>query len=330
MAPGGKQGGKRGGPLPVTVIGGYLGAGKTTLVNAMLRQAGGRRIAIMVNEFGALPIDSSLVEAADDRIVSLTGGCVCCSYGEDMVSSLAMLAALEPRPDHVLLEASGVAFPGAVAGTVELLADFALDGTVVLADAEAVRRRAVDRYIGSTVRQQLAQADLILLNKCDLAADPDAVEVWLGEAAPAARIVRAERAAVPIDVVLGTRPGKAVVRADSRFRDHTAGYVAAELDPPAGADPEALARLLADPAHCLLRAKGFVRRADGAMAAIQVVGNRWTVSEAPAGARLGLVCIGMKGQADLTAVARAVAETAENAAACPHASPKLPRKTVFE
>ncbi|MYF08730.1 MAG: GTP-binding protein [Rhodospirillaceae bacterium] len=304
MAPGGK----RGGPLPVTVIGGYLGAGKTTLVNAMLRQAGGRRLAIMVNEFGALPIDSSLVEAADDRIVSLTGGCVCCSYGEDMVSSLAMLAALEPRPDHVLLEASGVAFPGAIAGTVGLLADFALDGTVVLADAETVRRRTADRYVGSTIRQQLAQADLILLNKCDLAADPDAVEAWLGEAAPTARIVRAERADVPIDVVLGTRSGNAAIRADGRFRDHTAGYVAAELDPPAGADPEALARLLADPGHRLLRAKGFVRRADGAMAAIQVVGNRWTVSEAPPEAPVGLVCIGMKEQADPAAIRRAIRE----------------------
>ena len=155
------------GPLPVTVVGGYLGAGKTTLVNSLLRQANGRRLAVMVNEFGALPIDASLVEAADERIVSLTGGCVCCSYGEDLVSSLAMLAALEPRPEHVLLEASGVAFPGAIAGTVGLLAGFDLDGAVVLADAETVRGRAADRYIGSTVRRQLAQADLILLNKCE-------------------------------------------------------------------------------------------------------------------------------------------------------------------
>ena len=75
----------------------------------------------MVNEFGTFPIDVNLVEAAVDRIVSLVGGCACCSYGEDLVSSLVMLAALEPRPDHLLLEASGVAFPGAIAGTVGLL-----------------------------------------------------------------------------------------------------------------------------------------------------------------------------------------------------------------
>ena len=82
------------------------------------------------------------------------------------------------------------------------------------------------------------------------------------------------------------------------------------LNPPAGADPGALARLLADPAHRLLRAKGFVRRGDGAMAAIQVVGNRWTVTEAPAEARSGLVCIGLKGQVDVAAVRREVAEAA--------------------
>ena len=304
MAPGGKQSG----PLPVIVVGGYLGAGKTTLINATLRRAGGRRLAIMVNEFGALPIDSSLIEAADDRIVTLTGGCVCCSYGEDLVSSLAMLAALDPRPDHVLLEASGVAFPGAIAGTVGLLQDFVLDGIIVLADAETVQRRAADRYLGSTVRQQLAQADLILLNKCDLAADPEAVEAWLGDVAPPARIVRTKQADVPIEAVLGTRTDGSAITAGRRFRDHTAGYVAAELDPPAGVDPEALARLLVDPAHRLLRAKGFVRRPDGAMAALQVVGSRWTVSDAPAGALPGLVCIGLKDQADPAAVRRAIRE----------------------
>ena len=312
MAPDGMQSG----PLPVTVIGGYLGAGKTTLVNAMLRRADGRRLAIMVNEFGALPIDSSLIEAADDRIVTLTGGCVCCSYGEDMVSSLAMLAALDPRPDHVLLEASGVAFPGAIAGTVGLLADFVLDGVVVLADAEAVQRRAADCYVGSTVRQQLAQADLILLNKCDLAADPDAVEAWLGKAAPDVRVARATMAEVPIDIVLGARDDGLATPEGGPF-DHTGGYISATLDPPAWADPETLARILADPAYRLLRAKGFVRRPDGVMAALQVVGNRWTVSEAPPEAPLGLVCIGLKGQADLAAVQRAVREAGTGAqAAC--------------
>ncbi len=296
------------GPLPVTVVGGYLGAGKTTLVNNLLRQANGRRLAVMVNEFGALPIDASLVEAADERIVSLTGGCVCCSYGEDLVSSLAMLSALEPRPDHVLLEASGVAFPGAVAGTVGLLAGFALDGAVVLADAETVRGRAGDRYLGSTVRRQLAEADLVLLNKCDLAGDAGAVEAWLGEAAPDARVVRAVRAQTPIDIVLGAWTGRAALPADGGPFDHTDGYATATLAPPAGAEPEALARILADPAHGLLRAKGFMRRPDGAMAAVQTVGNRRAISDAPANAPAGLVCIALEARTDFAALRKAVSD----------------------
>ena len=293
-------------PLPVTVVGGYLGAGKTTLVNSLLRQANGRRLAVMVNEFGALPIDASLVEAADDRIVSLVGGCVCCSYGEDLVSSLAMLAALEPRPDHVLLEASGVAFPGAIAGTVGLLQGFALDGAVVLADAETVRSRAGDRYLGSTVRRQLSEADLILLNKCDLAENADAVEAWLGETAPEARVLRTVRSDAPIDIVLGAWTGRAALPAGGGPFDHTHGYMTAAFDPPDGAEPEALARILADPAHGLLRAKGFIRRPDGGMAAIQTVGNRWAVSDAPPDAPAGLICIGLEGQADFAALQRAV------------------------
>lgn len=292
-------------PLPVTVVGGYLGAGKTTLVNSLLRQADGRRLAVMVNEFGALPIDASLVEAVDDRIVSLTGGCVCCSYGEDLVSSLVMLAALEPRPDHVLLEASGVAFPGAIAGTVGLLQDFALDGAVVLADAETVRGRAGDRYLGSTVRRQLAEADLILLNKCDLAGDAAAVEAWLGETTPGARVVRTVRSGAPIDIVLGAWTGRAALPAAGGPFDHTDGYATAMLDPPEGAEPEALARILADPAHGLLRAKGFMRRPGAGMAAIQTVGNRWTITEAPADAPTGLVCIGLEARTDFEALRRA-------------------------
>ena len=296
------------GPLPVTVVGGYLGAGKTTLVNSMLRQANGRRLAVMVNEFGALPIDASLVEAADERIVSLTGGCVCCSYGEDLVSSLGMLRALEPRPDHVLLEASGVAFPGAIAGTVGLLRGFALDGAVVLADAETVRGRAGDRYLGSTVRRQLTEADLILLNKCDLADDADAAEAWLGEAAPDARVVRTVRSDAPIEVVLGAWAGRAASTPGGGPFDHTDGYATVALAPPEGADPEALARILADPAQGLLRAKGFMRRPGGAMAAIQTVGSRWAVSDAPPGAPAGLVCIGLEALADFAALRRAVSD----------------------
>ena len=88
MAPAREQGG-----MALTIIGGYLGAGKTTLVNHLLREAGGLRLAVLVNEFGALPIDSDLIEGRDGNVLSIAGGCVCCSYGNDLVLTLQELAA---------------------------------------------------------------------------------------------------------------------------------------------------------------------------------------------------------------------------------------------
>lgn len=289
-------------PLPVTIIGGYLGAGKTTLVNNLLRQADGRRLAIMVNEFGALPIDRDLIEAEDDTIITLAGGCVCCSYGEDLVSSMVMLADMEPRPDHVLLEASGVAFPGAIAGTVGLLQDFALDGVIVLADAETVQDRATDKYLGSTIRRQLEDADLILLNKTDLVADPEVVDIWIASIAPAARRVRSIQCDVPLQAVLGvSRHEEAPLSHPSsptHHAHHADGYVTFRFDPATVDDPAALAARLAAPALGLLRAKGFVPSAEGGKTAIQVVGSRWSVSPAADDVPSGLVCIGMNDSVD--------------------------------
>ena len=82
-------------PLPVTVIGGYLGAGKTTLVNSLLRQANGQRLAVLVNEFGELPIDADLIEGQDENVINIAGGCICCSYGSDLIMALQDLDQLD-------------------------------------------------------------------------------------------------------------------------------------------------------------------------------------------------------------------------------------------
>ena len=129
----------------------------------------------------------------------------------------------------------------------------------------------------------------------------------LGDAAPDARLLRATQANAPIDAVLGTRTGRPLDAAGGGFRGHAAGYVVAELDPPPGADPETVARLLADPAHRLLRAKGFVRCADGALAAIQVVAIAGRFRKRPPTRPPAWSCIGLKGQADIDAVQLAVA-----------------------
>lgn len=126
-------------PIPVTLIGDYLGAGKTTLVNHLLRQAEGLRLAVLVNDFGDLQIDAELIESRDGNVIGLACGCVCCSYGSDLIAALMELAERRPRVDHMLLETSGVALPGQVASALSLLQSCALDTVVTLVDAAGVR-----------------------------------------------------------------------------------------------------------------------------------------------------------------------------------------------
>ena len=86
-------------PLPRVLIGGWLGAGKTTLVNQLLRQAAGRRLAVLVNDFGEQGLDADLIEGSADEVLELAGGCICCSYGADLLGALRRVAARQPRPD---------------------------------------------------------------------------------------------------------------------------------------------------------------------------------------------------------------------------------------
>jgi len=315
-------------PLPVTVIGGYLGAGKTTLVNHLLRHAGGRRLAVLVNDFGELPIDADLIEADDGEVLSLAGGCICCSFGADLLAVLMKLPLRRPPPDHVLLEASGVALPGAIAASLSLLADVALDGVVVLADAESVRARAADRYMGDTVARQLAVADLVVLNKVDLIDGGARAELhgWLAIMARHAKVVDAVHARLPLDALLGGELVAAGARSEPRL---LSGALHA---PPAAAadavferfetlvedrvDAQGLAAALADPSLGVIRAKGIVLDREGAAVALQVVGSRAGISPLGSARAAGgrLVCIGLRGQLDCAAIRAAVDRAAGSGA----------------
>jgi len=315
--------------LPVTVVGGYLGAGKTTLVNHLLREARGLRLAVLVNDFGDLSIDADLIEAREGDLIRLAGGCVCCSVGSDLMAALLRLGAMAPPPDALVIETSGVALPGAVARTVGLAPGLALDAIVVMADAETVRARAGDRYVGDTVRTQLAEADLVLVNKADLLAADEvtALRAWIAELAPRARVIDCVRAGVPAGLVLG-----AVVERDAALwqdaavgRNATVGRDAALGFSPArhqathlfhtasfrfdeSVDARALGAALAQPPLGLARAKGILRGPDGTRVLLQVVGSRVDVSpfDRPASGDGRLVCIGARGSLDAAALARAV------------------------
>lgn len=285
--------------LPITILSGFLGAGKTTLVNHLLRHADGKRLAIMVNEFGALPIDEDLIEAQSDDLISIAGGCVCCSYGNDMTLALMELARMDPAPDHVVLEASGVAIPGAIAGAISLLDGYRCDGIVVLGDAETLRSNAADRYMGDTITRQLSDADLVVLNKCDLVEEKqvNATRAWVELQSPEARIVSSQQAQVAPAVILGSF----LDRVRDASKPHDTPVQSAVINP-APDDPEKLAKELADKDTGLIRAKGFMRDRAGKQYLVQTVGRRWAVALSDQTRPDAIVCLGLPDQTDWDAL----------------------------
>lgn len=172
--------------IPVTILGGFLGAGKTTALNALLRQAE-TRIAVLVNDFGAVNIDAALIAARQGGMVSLSNGCVCCALGPDLGEGIARLVALDPPPQQILVEASGVGDPWRIAQLARLEVGVHLDAVLTLADAQRFPALLADRWLSDTLERQVARADLVLLSHADLATEAE---------------IRATRAALA-----GLRPG---------------------------------------------------------------------------------------------------------------------------
>ena len=288
--------------IPVAVIGGYLGAGKTTVVNHLLRNAAGRRIAILVNEFGDLPIDEDLIEAESEDMIAISGGCICCSFGSDLTAALIKLSELVPPPDHVVIEASGVAMPGTVALSISILPGFALAGVVVLADGDRIQAQAEDDYIGDTILRQLSDADVIVHSKTDLqpnAAAVEAVESWLQATAPQARVVTTAQGRVPPDIILGLTGPNAKPQASPHA---DAGYETLTLRQIPPCVPGDVAQKLATGTYGVIRAKGFLRDSEGASWVIQTVGRRFESQRSQKLDPAGVVCIGRRGALDTAAL----------------------------
>jgi G3E family GTPase len=261
--------------VPFTVIGGFLGAGKTTLLNRLLGQAEGRRFGVLVNDFGALDIDGTLVVRHGGDTIALANGCLCCSIGDSLVTTVLGLLERPEPPDHIVVEASGVADPGRIADLATLEPRLLRDGVVVVVDAGDVRERAADRRIGDTILRQLGGADLLVLNKIDRADDPVAVRGWLGERS-GAPILEARHGDVPLAVLFGLeRRGASTAGGDARnFRSWSYSW-------PNPVDRAALMAMLSETTGDILRAKGIVRFSDSAdrRSIIHMVGRRIDVSE---------------------------------------------------
>ncbi len=192
---------------PMTIIAGFLGSGKTSLLNHLLTQSEGRNITALVNDFGALNIDAELIAAQQGNQIELTNGCVCCSIGDDLMRALAEIMRQSPAPDHIIIEASGVADPARIAAYAAVDPQLRLDGIVTLVDAAAHNSHKDDPYLAENYANQINAAHMLLIAKSDIAdkAETEAIEAELMAAHPNVPQARVIHGQLPIDVILGLR-----------------------------------------------------------------------------------------------------------------------------
>ena len=339
------------GNIPATVITGFLGAGKTSMIRHLLATARGRRLALVINEFGDIDVDGDILKScgiegcAEDDVLELANGCICCTVADDFVPTMELLLGRDEPPDHIVIETSGLALPKPLVRAFnwpEIRTRLTVDGVIAVIDAEAVaagrfasdpaaldaQRRADDALdhdspLEELFEDQLACADMVVVNKTDLLGEPGSDRVVREVGArvrPEVKLLRATHGAIDAGVLLGlgaaaeddldARPSHHDGVDDHDHDDFTSFPIAfGEV----GAPQALLDRLhVAVAAHGILRVKGFAAVAGKDMRlVVQGVGGRiqhyydrdWRAGEAR---QTRLVVIG-ETELDQAAIAKAIA-----------------------
>lgn len=304
-------------PIGVTVLSGFLGAGKTTLLKRLIENPEGERLAVLVNDFGAVNIDAALVESVASDQIALSNGCICCSIRDDLADAVVRLLDRDLRPDRILIEASGVSRPLAILEGLsreDIRDRITIEATLCLIDADQFP--SLDYKSTELAIDQAVSSDLLILNKCDVArpADLAATEETLVSTMPEIRRIRTVFADVPREVLFGPQAAKGdgpaaragshrVGHAHDHGHDHDHGHTHAHVcdahcdhahhshadefeswswTSDAVIDVEKLRRAVRDLPHGLLRAKGVLRGAgptgDHQRVVFHLVGKRSSVT----------------------------------------------------
>jgi G3E family GTPase len=258
--------------IPVTVLTGYLGAGKTTLLNRILSEPHGKKYAVIVNEFGEIGIDNDLIVDADEEVFEMNNGCICCSVRGDLIRIIEGLLKRKGKLDGIIVETTGLADPAPVAQTFFVDEDVrrrtSLDAIVTVVDAKNILARLSDSH---EAEEQIAFADIILLNKCDLVSEAELAQVEqriraINAFAELHRTTRAaadpaallDRGAFDLDRILALEPAFL----DEEDHEHDASVTSVSLTSDAPLDPHRflpwLNKLVAERGQDLLRLKGIL------------------------------------------------------------------------
>lgn len=283
---------------PLTIITGFLGAGKTTLLNRILSAQHGLKIAVLVNDFGAVNIDAAMIVNVEGETYSLSNGCICCTIREDLVKAVLDVLNRPDPPEYIVIETSGVSDPLEVALTLRPINAIAIDSILTVIDAEQIA--TLEREYAVLAMNQVGMADIVILNKVDLvdAAGLAKARAYIKRVMPDARIYETTHADVPLPLVLNVGAFDAE-RLASRTPDDIHVHEAGQADPhdhdhpdhslafstwtytsPKPMSLKALQRMVENLPASIYRAKGNVYLADepDTPSLLQVVGRRATIT----------------------------------------------------